>query len=133
MSKWACGVILWNPHCLHLSLPSFPLPLCLPCAFLDSFQGSLTCVRILGLLTSIGISSGKSWFYQYVCWWEFKEEKGKNSTGVVLIDFLYTHISNYTSDHLLCLHEVNEYTKGIKFRAYLNLKSNCLESCLDVS
>lgn len=62
-----------------------------------------------------------------------RRKKGKNSTRVVLIDFLYKHISNYTSDHLLCLHEVNEYTKGIKFRVYFNLKSNCLDSCLDVS
>lgn len=122
-----------NPHCFHLSGTFFPLPLCLPYAFLDSFQGFLTCVRIPGYSQVWGFPCGKSWFYQYVCWWEFKEEKGKNSTGVVLIDFLYKHISNYTSDHLLCLHEVNEYTKGIKFRAYLNLKSNCLDSCLDVS
>lgn len=84
--------------------------------------------------TQVGeFACAKSWLYQYICWWEFKEEKDKNSTGVVLIDFLYKHISNYTSDHLFCLHEVNEYTKGIKFRAYLNFKSYSLDSCWDVS
>lgn len=62
-----------------------------------------------------------------------KRKKVRTPQGGVLIDFLYKHISNYASDHLLRLHEVNEYTKGIKFRVYRNLKSNCLDSSLDVS
>lgn len=40
---------------------------------------------------------------------------GKDFIGVVLIDFFYKYISNYISDYLLCLYEVNQYRKGIKF------------------